>query len=133
MSEPYYAATETGERPDLVALLRRAFADPGQFCARERWKGTSRTVTWEYETIPAWGARAAAKALADAGLLLPPGGEVREEIEVLTPGLRYPVSDMRRAWLQYGELMSKGWGAQIMTRTVHAGSWRPVDSEGTQP
>jgi len=66
-------------------------------------------------------------ALAGAGLLLQPGGESRVEIEVQTRGLRYPVSDMERAWLQYGELRSKGWEAEILTRTVHLGAWLPVE------
>jgi len=60
---------------DLVELLRRAINDPGQFCPRERWPDTSGISDWEYETVGAWGARAAAIALAGAGLLAPPGGE----------------------------------------------------------
>jgi len=66
-------------------------------------------------------------ALADAGLLLPPGGETREEIEVQTAALRYPCGDTERAWLRFGELMAKGWGpVEIVKRTVHIGPWVPM-------
>ena len=65
-------------------------------------------------------------ALADAGLLVEPGGESYEQIEVQTPGLRYPVSDLASAWRQYGESKARGSDVSIVTRTVHAGPWREV-------
>lgn len=67
-------------------------------------------------------------ALANAGLLLPPGGETTEQIEVQTAGLKYPCGDMAAAWRQLGELRGKDWvkDAWIVTRTVHYGPWRPV-------
>lgn len=70
---------QIAEDVELVALLRRAIADPGQFCPRDRWPDKSGIATWEYESIPAWGARAAGIALANTGLLVPPGGHSWQE------------------------------------------------------
>ena len=65
------------------------------------------------------------KELADAGLLLPPGGEVREE-----PGI----------WQNPGTVSVYGWAPNGPTHTrtvttwpdgtVHTGPWRPVEVEG---
>lgn len=62
---------------ETIKLIRLAVSDPGAFLPRERWPDTSGIGKWEYESIPAWGARAVAKALA--GRLLPPVVETREE------------------------------------------------------
>ena len=46
---------------ELFSLLRRAFADPGQFCKRIRWQDNTGIAKWEYEPITAWGARVAGR------------------------------------------------------------------------
>jgi len=56
---------------DTEALVVQAIGDPGSFLPRGD----------DYrESIPRWGMRAALTALADAGLLLPPGGVIRDEL-----------------------------------------------------
>lgn len=65
-------------------------------------------------------------ALADAGVLVAPGGETRQEIEVQDDALRYPCGDMAAAWRQFGELKAKGYDAHIVQRTIHIGPWREV-------
>lgn len=62
---------------ETLKLIRFAVSDPGAFLPRERWPDTSGIGKWEYESIPAWGARAVAKALD--GRLLPPVVDKREE------------------------------------------------------
>jgi hypothetical protein len=64
--------------------------------------------------------------LKRAGVLTPVGGETRQEIEVQTAGLRYPCSDMPRAWRQFGELKAKNYDARIVQRDVWVGPWREV-------
>lgn len=74
-------------------------------------------------------------ALADAGLLMPPGGEVREwGVEVdLGHGfaLRPWVWSTEEAAREYTRAIVKP--KRLMCRTVVTGPWRPVDTEGEQP
>jgi hypothetical protein len=82
--------------------------------------------------------------LADAGLLLPPGGEVREEWAVRVDEPVSGRSEVRGAIVtHFGEEKSRrcrevwaGWTPLNRTvttwpdGTVHTGPWRPVDPEG---
>jgi len=135
---------------DLVDLLRRAINDPGQFCPRDRWPDTSGISKWEYETVGAWGARAAAIALADAGLL-PPGGETRKEwaaqiwldgqdpdrgliderpqLEAL--GVVEAHAARRALNPPETDITARRWcgNARLMVRTVHIGPWEPAPEQ----
>lgn len=117
---------------DLVDLLRRAINDPGQFCPRDRRPDTSGIGDWEYEPIGAWGARAAAIALADAGCLAA-AGQTREQFRVVYDHrLGHPVmwSENWPTWdgAESSRLAAVAVGytdATIQKRTV--GEWMPVE------
>lgn len=108
----------TTETENMVA---QAIGDPGSFLPRGD----------DYrESIPRWGMRAALTALADAGLLLPPGGETGDELswshhdgtDCTTPDYCSPYSTrVTRRITEWPD------GTELMT------PWRPVESEGAQP
>ena len=81
-------------------------------------------------------------ALADAGVLLPPGGEVREEWSVWIETNRHErLAEMvGRAYAREdaeAEIARRvSWGrkypGEVRRRTVHTGGWGPVTTEGAQ-
>ena len=83
-------------------------------------------------------AREILTALVDAGLLLPPGGETREEWAVQFTehhvSLR-PLRTRAEAETEILERTTHGYthpGSPV-SRTVHTGLWRPVDTEEAKP
>lgn len=90
-------------------------------------------------TCKAW-AQGLLAALADAGLLIPPGGEVREEWSVWIgpddsghaeivgraegPADAEAEIARRRAW-------GRTWPGTVRCRTVHTGPWREVSSDAS--
>jgi len=75
------------------------------------------------------GAQRVLEALADAGLLLPPGGETREEWGALDHGVIVDWNeDQARAnvaWLRETDP-----DAKVMRRTVHTTPWAAISTEG---
>lgn len=53
-------------------------------------------------------------------------GEWHDEIEVQTPGLRYPCSGMPAAWREFGRLKADGYDAKIVKRSVFVTPWTEV-------
>lgn len=76
-------------------------------------------------------------ALADAGLLLLPGGETREEWGVRHLNLETTQWEMherasRKEAERSFEYYAQVWGhhTRLMSRTVHTGPWREVEEAG---
>lgn len=122
MSEPRW----TNETVEAVALaMAKHHLDPNwtdadrhSRCVCERWV--------EGEMEPSWDdhmAEVALAALADAGLLVEPGGETRTVYAVRWSDSAYliPVSEerARREVEQHAPT-----GARLMSRTIHTGPWR---------
>ncbi len=74
-------------------------------------------------------------ALADAGLLLAPGGETREEWGVVHKvfGIDGPIvarADMPDANADLASRLGRTSGLPLVRRTVHVGPWLPVSDGG---
>ena len=74
-------------------------------------------------------------ALADAGLLLAPGGETREEWGVVHKvfGIDGPIvarADMPDANEDLASRLGRASGLPLVRRTVHVGPWLPVSDGG---
>lgn len=93
-----------------------------QIAAVDRYRADAMGYVWRAFREQATSALA---AVADAGLLLPPGGDVREERRHRTAA--------RLLSACAGPDLKCTVAAHHEARTVHTGPWRPVDVEGAQP
>lgn len=118
------SAKWTAETEELVAnataahwiVHGRTDADGNNPCVCDRW--------WDSEHGPGWDehmAEVTLTALADAGLLLLPGGKTRIERGMAVPDGVSPCSD--RCQRERGHTHDR-------ERTVHVGPWVPVNDGG---
>lgn len=102
--------------PETEELLARLLA-MGEWDAQPNDRDTFR-----------YGARTVLATLASAGLLLPVGGETREEWSVRWPdSVSLIPLDEERARREATEHAATG--ARLYCRTVHTGPWRPATEE----